>query len=65
MNLKNISHILGIFIFLIGAAMLPALVISLILHETAWTAIGVSASSPWERGSCCTFSSREPENGSA
>lgn len=43
MNLKNISHILGIFIFLIGAAMLPALVISLTLHEAAWTAIGISA----------------------
>ena len=43
MNLKNILHILGIFIFLIGAAMLPALAISLSLHETAWTAFGISA----------------------
>ena len=43
MNLKNIVHILGIFIFLIGAAMLPALAISLSLHEPAWTAFGISA----------------------
>lgn len=43
MNLKNILHILGIFIFLIGAAMLPALAISLSLHEAAWTAFGISA----------------------
>jgi trk/ktr system potassium uptake protein len=43
MNLKHIAHILGIFIFLIGAAMLPALAISLALHEAAWTAFGISA----------------------
>ena len=42
MNLKNIFHILGIFVFLIGAAMLPAFVISATLHEAAWTAIGMA-----------------------
>lgn len=42
MNLKNIFHILGIFVLLIGAAMLPSFVISATLHESAWSAIGLS-----------------------
>mgnify|MGYP001171479122 FL=1 len=43
MNLRNIFHILGIFVMMIGAAMLPAFVISAMLHEAAWTAIGLSS----------------------
>lgn len=43
MNLRNIFHILGIFVMMIGAAMLPAFVISATLHEAAWTAIGLSS----------------------
>ena len=43
MNLKNIFHILGIFVFLIGAAMLPAFVIAAALHEAAWRAIGLAS----------------------
>ncbi len=43
MNLRNIFHILGIFVFLIGASMLPAFVISATLHEAAWSAIGLAA----------------------
>ena len=43
MNLKNIFHILGIFVFLIGAAMLPAFVIAAALHEAAWSAIGLAS----------------------
>ncbi|MCU0582825.1 MAG: TrkH family potassium uptake protein [Syntrophales bacterium] len=43
MNLRNIFHILGIFVLMIGAAMLPAFVISAMLHEAAWTAIGLAS----------------------
>lgn len=43
MNLRNIFHILGIFVMMIGAAMLPAFVISAMLHEAVWTAIGLSS----------------------
>jgi trk system potassium uptake protein TrkH len=43
MNLRNIFHILGIFVLMIGAAMLPAFVISAALHEEAWSAIGQAA----------------------
>jgi len=43
MNLKNIFHILGIFVFLIGAAMLPAFVIAAALHEAARSAIGLAS----------------------
>ncbi|NPV04208.1 MAG: TrkH family potassium uptake protein [Syntrophaceae bacterium] len=43
MNLKNIVYILGIFVLLIGAAMLPAVVIAAALHEEAWKAIGLAS----------------------
>lgn len=43
MNLRNIFHILGIFVLMIGAAMLPAFVLSAALHEEAWSAIGLAA----------------------
>jgi len=43
MNLRNIFHILGIFVLMIGAAMLPAFVLSAALHEAAWSAIGQAA----------------------
>jgi trk system potassium uptake protein TrkH len=42
MNLRNIFHILGIFVLMIGAAMLPAFVLSADLHEAAWSALGLS-----------------------
>ena len=42
MNLRNIFHILGIFVLMIGAAMLPAFVLSAALHEAAWSALGLS-----------------------
>jgi trk system potassium uptake protein TrkH len=43
MNLKNVFHILGIFVFLIGAAMLPPFLISAVLREETWSAIGLSS----------------------
>ena len=42
MNLRNIFHILGIFVLMIGAAMLPAFALSAALHEAAWSALGLS-----------------------